>query len=141
MQISGSRGSKSNLYFIDLNICIPKFDLLKPITFLIDTGSEITTINYGDALILGIHDVTGNPIISTGIDGAPVDNIPIENCAIYYYLENSIYWEFLKVIHVSKPVITTKNEDAIMGMPSLLGMDFLQRYKICFEKHSVILEK
>ncbi len=142
MKLYGYRLS-SNSYYIPVNIFIPQFKILKPITFLMDTGCEITTINYSDAFNLKIHNITGDIIKSRGIGSISVDNVSLSQCSIYYYLNNytSFHSEQLNVIHVSKPVITKSNYDAIMSLPSLLGMDFLQRYKICFENTQVILEK
>ncbi len=51
MKLYGYRLS-FNSYYIPVNIFIPQFKILKPITFLMDTGCEITTINYSDAFNL-----------------------------------------------------------------------------------------
>jgi hypothetical protein len=108
-----------------------------------DTGSEITTISYSDARNLNILNVGGTPVKSIGIGGINVDNIPLYNCAIFFFLDNymSIHIERLKIIHISKPIITLENYDAIMRLPSLLGMDFLQRYRMSYKNNQVILEK
>jgi hypothetical protein len=44
-------------------------------------------------------------------------------------------------IHVSRPEIKEENWQDIMSVPSLLGMDFLERYKIIFVDSQIILEK
>jgi hypothetical protein len=45
--------------------------------------------------------------------------------------------ETVKVVHVSKLPLTSDNRK----VPSLLGMDVLQRYKISFPDNRVVLEK
>jgi hypothetical protein len=50
-----------------------------------DTGSEITTINYSDARNLNIHNVSGKVVKSMGIGGINVDNIPLYNCAVFFF--------------------------------------------------------
>ena len=143
MKLYGYRSLYSNSYYIPANISIPSFNIFKPITFLMDTGCEITTINYSDARNFNIHSITGEVLKSKGIGGIRVNNVPLYGCAVYYFLNNytSIHFETLNIIHVSKPDISPQNYDVIMSLPSLLGMDFLQRYKICFERNQVILEK
>ena len=47
------------------------------------------------------------------------------------------YPETVKVIHVSKLPLTSDNDK----VPSLLGMDVLQHYKISFSDSHVLLEK
>jgi hypothetical protein len=147
MKLYGSRLLGTNSYYIPVNISIPSQGILGPVTFLMDTGCEITTINYGDARYLNIHNISGKLVRSRGIGGVTVNNVQLYGCAVYYFplpvLNNytSVHFENLNVIHVSKPTITQENYDAIMALPSLLGMDFLRRYKICFEGNQVTLEK
>lgn len=143
MRLYGSRPAHSNSYYTPANVYISGLNISKPITFLMDTGCEITTINYGDARSLNIHNIVGQVTKSRGIGGVRVDNVPLHNCGVYFFLNNytSIHFEILQIILVSKPIITSENYDAIMGLPSLLGMDFLQRYKMSFRNNQVILEK
>jgi hypothetical protein len=51
--------------------------------------------------------------------------------------EEQRHSETVKVIHVSKLPLISDNHK----VPSLLGMDVLQRYKISFRDNRVLLEK
>jgi hypothetical protein len=88
MKLRGYRAFKSNSYYIPVNIHIPQFNISKPITFLMDTGAEITIINPFDSTFnLNIYSKisTQNIVKSEGIGGILVDNIPLNNCVVYYF--------------------------------------------------------
>jgi hypothetical protein len=141
MNLDGYRKINCNAYYISTYILIPSYSLLKPITFLVDTGCEITTISYSDALDFRIDNITGESMKGKAVGGV-VDNVPLYNCALYCVTTNlQSYWEALNIVLVSKPDITWENWDAIKSVPSLLGMDFLQHYKISFPNNRVVLEK
>jgi hypothetical protein len=113
---------------------------------MIDTGCSITTINPIDSVInIRFYSrVASIPVTSrsTGVGGIKVDNVALNNCAVYYFDSfNSMHLELLNPIHVAKPQINSQNYQAVMGFPSLLGMDFLERYKIYFKGSQAILEK
>jgi hypothetical protein len=99
-----------------------------------------STVNPFDSIFnLNIYSKmpTENMVKSRGIGDILVDNVPLYNCLIYYsYLSQySIHCELLSTIYISKPKVDLKNFDTIMRIPSLLGMDFLQRYNIYFKNN------
>jgi hypothetical protein len=55
--------------------------------------------------------------------------------------KNSMHFEILNPIHIAKPRVNMQNYETVMRVPSLLGMDFLERYKIYFEGSRAILKK
>jgi hypothetical protein len=141
MKLSGYRRINSNGYYISVFISIPSYSLFKPITFLVDTGCELTTINHSDARDFGIDEIAGNLLKGTGLGGT-VNAVPLYGCSFCFVTDNfEIQWEPLNKVLVSKPVVTWENYDTVMSVPSLLGMDVLQNYTISFPNNRVILEK
>jgi predicted aspartyl protease len=145
MELYGYRSKNSRCYFVPLNIHIPQFNISKPVRFLIDTGCEITTINPIDSVYnLGFYaqivdkESTAGSLTAAGVR---VDNVVLNDCTLYYYEGHLIHYEKLEKIHVSRPEIKEENWQRIMSVPSLLGMDFLEGFKIRFDGSQVILER
>jgi hypothetical protein len=109
MELYGYRRKNSRCYYVPLNIHIPQFNIFKPITFLVDTGCEITTINPIDSIYnLDFHSsiVNMKPTSrSRTAAGATVNNVVLNDCVLYYYYgpNRSVHYEKLDQIHVSRP--------------------------------------
>jgi predicted aspartyl protease len=147
MELYGRRLGVTRRYFVSLNIHIPQFNISKPITFLVDTGCEITTINPIDSVynleiyskIVNIKSTLGSRTAA----GTLVENVVLSYCGLYYYHgpNHLLQYEKLDEILVSKMEIKEENWKHVMSVPSLLGMNFLERYKIRFNESQVILER
>jgi hypothetical protein len=145
MELYGYRSRNSRCYFVPLSIHIPQFNISRPIRFLVDTGCEITTINPIDSVynlefysrIVNMESTSG----SLTAAGVKVDNVVLNDCTLYYYEGQTIHYERLDQIYVSRPEIKEENWRSIMSVPSLLGMDFLESYKIRFDGSQVILKR
>lgn len=147
MELYGYRGKDSRCYYISISVHIPQFHISKPIIFLVDTGCEITTINPIDSVynleiyskIVDIKSTLGSRTAA----GTLVENVVLSDCGLYYYYSPNhlLQYEKLDEILVSKMEIKEENWKHVMSVPSLLGMNFLESYKIRFDGNQVILEK
>lgn len=145
LQLFGYRDFFTGYYYIQANL-ISEYhkNQLRPITFLIDTASQFTSISYNDSLALDFNwDVLqGGRSISMFNVTMPTAVIP--ECGLAFKLPNnrSIITELLDSIFIHKPVIT-KREDAkkVALIPSILGLDCLNRYRLTIQDSYIILEK
>jgi len=139
MKIFGLPLGESGLYYIATNIFTP-FCEPKIIPLVIDTGTSHTTLNPKGAYDLGITSAvidilsTEGAITATGTGQYAL----LHDCILEFLTSTEqTYPETVKVIHVSKLPLTSDNHK----VPSLLGMDVLQHYKISFPDNRVLLEK
>lgn len=143
MKLIGLPLNIPNLYGMLAFITAPFFNKPKSIAFLVDTGASYTTIGYSDALdykiVMMVKDGKPQKIITAA---GEIESIPLYDCTLHLITDDSqMYQETLKVIYVLKYNPTMGNQDTIMRIPSVLGMDFLKYYKIYFSDHRVVLEK
>jgi hypothetical protein len=107
---------------------------------VVDTGTSHTTLDPKGAYDLGITTTvmgmlsTEGAITATGIGHYAL----LHDCTLEFLTTmEQRHPETVKVIHVSKLPVTSDNHK----VPSLLGMDVLQHYKISFPDNYVLLEK
>lgn len=115
--------------------------IFSAVSFRIDTGCDITTLSLNDALNLKLDfKQLGKPFDILG-GGGIVPTYAMLNCMLGFDLGNCILSEKLDSLHVSSPIITEANVEVIKSIPSLLGMDFLQRYTIKADNNYMYLER
>lgn len=109
---------------------------LQSIPFLIDNMTQNTSISLADALHLGIN-------TKQLMDRNEFTKI-LPNCSLYFMLPNqqSIIFELFSQINVQYLIPSSAREhDFIATVPSVLGIDFLSRYRIIHKDYDMILEK
>ena len=123
----------------------PKPPIQDPIRLYIDTGASRTTIADRDAIRLGINysKLTRSPIPVVGIGCKNVSNYLLHNVLIVFrVVGGGFHMERLKTVTVLKHHPQNAIEKAIIDrIPSLLGLDILEKYHIRFTDKRVILEK
>jgi hypothetical protein len=135
MKIFGLPLGDSGLYCIATNVFTP-FCELKIIPLVVDTGTSHTTLNPNGAHDLGITS-TVMDMLSTEAAGIGQYAL-LHDCTLQFLTTmEQRHPETVKVIHISKLPLTLDNHK----VPSLLGMDVLQHYKISFPDNHVLLEK
>ena len=139
MKVFGLPLGDSGLYCIATNIFTP-FCEPKIIPLVVDTGTSHTTLNPKGAYDLGISSTvmgmlsTEGAITATGTGQYAL----LHDCTLEFLTSTEQrHSESVKVIHVSKLPLTSDSHK----VPSLLGMDVLQHYKISFPDNHVLLEK
>lgn len=139
MQLTGYK--MGNGYYIQITVICFNPNIYNPIAFRIDTGCDITVISLNDAINIKLDfSKLGQPFNSLGISGL-VPTYNIFDCGFAFNLGECYITEKLNLISVSRPLVTEENKEIIKNIPSLLGMDFLQRYTIRFNDHYIFLEK
>lgn len=141
MRLIGYRG-EGNLFFLPVFIRTSRFpNQLFKLKFYVDTGASITAISDTDALANGIpyHDLQMDSMKPTGIVGS-INTRILPDCEVIFWLDEAIMysrkWRILRIMDRGDP-INAKADSRI----SLLGVDFLQNFRISFQGHRVILEK
>ncbi|HEY7227941.1 MAG TPA: hypothetical protein VH481_07435 [Nitrososphaeraceae archaeon] len=142
MILTGYKWGDRKEYVLPLDVTIPELNLSRRrMTFLVDTGSSTTTICGPDANNLDL-----SPLFHKKFGGAvdfqgnimPVKSL--NNCKLDYVNEDK-YSVTLDVIDVVVQLEHATNTYTFMESVSLLGMDFLESFKISFKNHCVYLEK
>lgn len=131
----------AKIFFIDLR-------KEQQILFKIDSGCDITTISFIDSLMLNLNYDELQNIETLTAGGELANSIIINNCALGFIVNNeSIHFEILNNIHISRPVLNPANINydkklrLHLSLPSLLGLDVLRRYKVSYFDNVVYLEK
>ena len=145
MQLFGYRNYSNGYYYIQANL-ISEYhkNQLRPITFLIDTASQVTSISYNDSLSLDFkHDIlqSGKSISMLNVT-MPTLVIPVGGLALKLPNNRSIITEFLDYILIHNPIITNREDEKKVALiPSILGLDLLNRYRLIIQNSYIILEK
>lgn len=144
MRIFGNRGF-SNLFYVLINIRSPFLKNSALIRFVVDTGASITSISMMDSIRNGINifDFEKSDIVTSGI-GGNLEVYILPECNLMFLTNNNNdnntahIEELDRVQMFHEPRIY---EDDYMEVPSVLGIDILEKFKISFENDIVILEK
>jgi hypothetical protein len=145
LQLFGYRNYSNGYYYIQANL-ISEYhkNQLRPITFLIDTTSQVTSISYNDSLSLDFkRDIlqSGKSISMLNVT-MPTLVIPEGGLALKLPNNRSIITEFLDNIFIHNPIITNREDEKKVDLiPSILGLDFLNRYRLTIQNSYLILEK
>ena len=96
-------------------LSIPRLRLAKDIDFLVDTGSDRTTLSPDDGECMGIDydDLMENPYPSVEIDG--IDEGFIEPARLMFEVPDQVTYVYFIPLYISKPA---KHRE---GLPSILG--------------------
>jgi predicted aspartyl protease len=137
LRLLGEKLDRFNRGFIEALIFTPKFNILSPVDFLVDTGAAKTTISASDAKSVGINPMklrrSAKPVISLGGD---VKARHLGKCQLVFRRHNTEIVEHLDDILVLEETKIQNSES-----PSLLGMDVLKNYIIKFIDGYIIIER
>jgi len=135
MKIKGVWGEFDAPYVRALFIC-PKLNIREHIEFLIDSGASRTTILDNDAVRLGINldQLEMSKEGTTGIGGV-VDTYFIHQATLIFRTLTGIHEEsFDRLFILKHKPRSRKEEERIKRIPSLLGRDFINRYRLLLDK-------
>jgi len=114
------------------------------IRFVVDTGASMTSIGMIDSIRNGINifNFEKSDIIISGI-GGNLEAYILPDCDLMFLTndnnEDNVHIEELDRIQMfHEPNIY---KDGYIEVPSVLGIDILEKFKISFENDTVILEK
>ncbi len=136
MRIKGYFG-RGGAPYIRATIVVEKGASKKALRFLVDTGSGRTIIADRDANLLNLN-YSKLRKVEHGVSGigGKVDTYALDNINILFKTENGLKLERFREIFVLKHKITDKEmERLIKSIPSLLGRDFLNKYRLIADKN------
>ena len=142
MQLFGQRNYHTGLYHIEANLLFQNIKNIIPISFVVSIATQRSFISHGDALKLGINCEQLNLKQGVKMNGIPTR--VINYCSISFMLPytNTGITEYFTELDVQCPkILTIDDEQTYSSIPSILGLDFISRYKITFLDYYVILEK
>ena len=142
MRILGRRG-RGNLFYIYINIISPALDKSAFVRFVVDTGAAITSIGRKDTITndINIFEFEKMDDITYGI-GGNLESYILPNCKFTFLTDDgddvghTEELDFIQMFHEPKIY-----ENGYNPVPSLLGIDILEKFKISFKDDIVILEK
>lgn len=135
MKIFGVWGPYEAPYIRAIITC-PSFHIFSAITFLIDSGASRTTILDSDAIRLGIDHSKLRRFEdgTTGIGGI-VDTFIIPDVVLTFRTSEGIHEEQFREIFVLQHTVKgRKIADRIKKLPSLLGRDLINNYKLILNR-------
>jgi hypothetical protein len=109
---------------------------LQSIPFLIDSMTPNSSISFADALNLGIN-------TEQLMDRDEFTKI-LPNCSLFFILLNqqSVIFEIFSQMNIQYIIPSSaKEHNVVSAVPSVLGMDFLSRYRLIYKDSEMILEK
>jgi len=128
----GRFGNTSGRPYLEGRLILSRLGLAADISFIVDTGADKTVLMPLDGTRLGIdYAKLTTRFLSTGIGGVSAD-----------YLEPAIlaFSETHTAIHLYQiEVIVSSPSPDIMDIPSLLGRDILDRWRMTYDKPNAAL--
>lgn len=128
-------------YVLPLDVTIPELNIShRKMTFLVDTGTITTTICGPDATSVDLSLLPNRRSqVSVDFQGETTPITSLQNCTLDYINEDK--YSITLDLDIIVPIKEPKNKRTFMNSLSLLGMDFLESFKISFKNDCVYLEK
>ena len=113
---------------------IPRWNVSYPVPFLLDTGADVTTIHPRDAGPAGVpFDLLGVGVTVGGIGG---QSTYYREPAMLVFSDNTERrnYRYHITVDIAKP------EDVSGEIPSLLGRDIIDRWRMVYDRTDDLLE-
>ena len=131
--LRGRFGESSGRPYVSARVFIPRLGLAGNVSFIFDTGADSTVLMPADAITLGVdYGSLSNPSQSLGIGGSA-----------------SMYreWTYLtfadangdRLYSYDIPLLICDYTPDAMGIPSLLGRDVIDRWRVTYDKSAAEL--
>lgn len=115
-------------------VAIPRLQVRQNIEFLIDTGATRTTILDRDAITLGVSYMKLSKLTQPLLGlGGLVETYVARDATLYFKTEEGFEHKELTELLVVKH---KKVDENIMRIPSVLGRDILNKYKLVYDKEN-----
>jgi len=121
--------------YVAASVSVPRLGRRRLVTFLVDTGADVTVIHAQDQAALGIDAARDLSVRSSiqlgGIGGTSTPFV--ENCEFRFIHEDGVRQTLSVPAYF--PVLTVVNEP----YESLLGRDVLENFRLTFEQRAGLL--
>jgi len=126
--LHGRFGESSGRPYISARVFIPRLGLAGNVSFIFDTGADSSVLMPADALTLGVdYSQLSNPFESFGIGGSAPTYVERARVAFADVNEHLLYGYDIELL-VHHPT------DDAMRMPSLLGRNIIDRWRVTYDK-------
>jgi hypothetical protein len=134
VEIRGFFRKEDNAAYVIATLLSLGLDTHSPVRFLIDTGASRTIISDMDAIKLGIdHSLLPKSKAGTIGIGGVVDTYFIKNVKLIFKTQEGVHAEKLDEIFILKH---KESDEKIKRIPSLLGRDILNKYKLLLDRRN-----
>ena len=118
--------------FLGARVAIPRLEVTAPIEFLVDTGADRTVIHWNDRQ--SFENASADPLPADAAFPDAMSLSGISDQRIRYGLDEAL----LSFRSEQGPVLLARLTigialDPIHGVPSLLGRDFFERFRLEFD--------
>ena len=122
--LRGRFGHANKRPYIQGRLFIPRLEIWSDVSFLVDTGADKTTLLPADGLRMGLNCDTlkRSPIPSVGIGGVS-RSYTEESVVLFNEPGKALY-----VYEIALEIVGS--DDHLMDIPSLLGRDILNRWRM-----------
>ncbi len=122
--LRGRFGHASKRPYIQGRLFIPRLEIWSDVSFLVDTGADKTTLMPADGsrMELDWDTLTASPIPSVGIGG--ISRSYMEESIVLFNEPGKALYIYEIALEIVGP------DDHIMDIPSLLGRDILNRWRM-----------
>ena len=121
--ILGDFGQDSRPY-IEAVVALPRLGFVKDITFLPDTGADVTTLSPADCVDLR-YDLLSDEVVIWGVGGSANS---YREQAVVAFMDGTQFQFYLETIEIASQ--TEYNRD----QPSLLGRDIMRYWRATFDQ-------
>lgn len=124
--LRGRFGDTSGRPYMEGHVLLPRLRWSGNVSFIFDTGADTSLLMPLDAQRMGInYALLENEVSTLGIGGAS-ENF-VESAYLAFVGDEALYGYEIE-LHICKPA------DELMTVPSLLGRDIIDRWRVTYDK-------
>ena len=124
--LEGRFGNTSGRPYLEGKLYIPRFSIGVPLSFLVDTGADSTTLMPADTTLLGL-DVSLLKRSSAGCVGIGGATECYEEPAMLVFADSEFLYTYLIALAIIPPT------SGLQDIPSLLGRDVLDKWAMTYD--------
>lgn len=125
--------SRKGRPYIDAIVGFPRFKIRNKISFLVDTGADKSTISPSDALLLRVpYDKLNDQNVESALGVGGVSRVFKERSGLFFLDSNAIFFYEMDIGII-------ENSEKTKALPSLLGRDILDRWKMSYCRPANVL--
>ena len=129
--LRGRFGDTSGRPYIEGHVLLPRLGWSGNVSFIFDTGADTTLLMPLDAQRMGIdYGMLENEVPTLGIGG---ESTNFSESAYLAFVGDDALYGYEIELHVCKPA------EELMTVPSLLGRDIIDRWRVTYDKSALEL--
>ena len=130
--LRGRFGDTSGRPYMEGHVLLPRLGLSGNVSFIFDTGADTSLLMPLDAQRMGIdYGLLGNELSTLGIGG---ESENFTESAYLVFVGDEALYGYAIDLHICKPA------EELMTIPSLLGRDIIDRWRVTYDKSASELQ-